>query len=174
MKNIQTYLIVILTICAFIGCTPSREEMQSRINQYEQNIINTDVYSGQKSTDTLIELYTEYANNYREDSITPTYLFRAADLASNTGNTDLAIELLNRIISSYPEYHDIAGCYFMIGYAYETNEQYDLAKEAYQTFVDKFPNHILANDTKKMIPYVGMPPEQILNILMDDISNVEL
>ena len=62
----------------------------------------------------------------------------------------------------------------MIGYTYETNEQYDLAKEAYQIFVDKFPNNILAADTKKMIPYVGMPPEQILNILMDEITNVEL
>lgn len=173
MKALHNSLTVIFTLCVFISCTPSREEMQSKINQYEQKIINTDVYSGQKSTDTLIELYTKYANNYREDSITPTYLFRAADLASNTGNTDMAIELLNRIISSYPEYHDIAGCYFMIGYAYENNEQYDMAKEAYQTFVDKFPNHILANDTKKMIPYVGMPPEQILNILMDELTNVD-
>lgn len=174
MKTFHINLIVILSLCTLIGCTPSREELQDQITQYEQSIINTDVYSGQKSTDTLIGLYTEYANNYRTDSITPTYLFRAADLASNTGDADLAIELLNRIISTYPEYHDLAGCYFMIGYTYETNEQYDLAKEAYQIFVDKFPNHILAADTKKMIPYVGMPPEQILNILMDEITNVEL
>lgn len=171
MKRILFSLTIIATVVTLVGCSPSREELQGQITQYEQTIINTDVYAGQKSTDTLIDLYTTYANNYRDDTITPVYLFRAADLASNTGKSDLAIELFNRIISSYPEYRDIAGCYFMIGYTYENNEQYDLAKEAYQTFVDNFPDHLLAPSTEKMIPYVGMPSEQVLSILLDSIAN---
>ena len=44
----------------------------------------------------------------------------------------------------------------MKGYAYEVAEQIDQAREAYTYFVENYPDHYLAADTKKMIPFLGM------------------
>jgi len=47
------------------------------------------------------------------------------------------------------------------GNAYDLNSQYEEAKAAYQVFVDKYPDHFMAADTRKLIPLVGMTPEEI-------------
>ena len=97
---------------------------------------------------------------------------RAADVMTNIGRCDEAIEYLDRIIDNYPDYSDLAGCYFLKGYAYEQAEQYDLAREAYTYFVKTYPNHVLANDTRTMLPYLGLAPEEMLDMLLSGDSIV--
>ena len=55
----------------------------------------------------------------------------------------------------------------MKGSAYEQNQQYDLAREAYTEFVEKYPDHVLAPDTRKMLPYIGLTPEEQLEAIMN-------
>ena len=57
------------------------------------------------------------------------------------------------------------------GNAYESNSQFEEAKAAYQVFVDKFPDHFMAEQTRKMIPLVGMSPEEMLDKILDDANN---
>ena len=66
----------------------------------------------------------------------------------------------------YPGFEDIAMCQFLKGQAYEANQQYDLAREAYTEFVNNYPDHILAADTRKMIPLIGMTPEEQLEAIL--------
>jgi tetratricopeptide (TPR) repeat protein len=92
---------------------------------------------------------------------------RAAEISINLGQTDQAIDLLDSIVTLYPAYEDVAGCYFMKGYAYEVAEQIDMAREAYTYFVENYPDHYLAPDTKKMINFLGMTPEDMFDAIMN-------
>ena len=44
----------------------------------------------------------------------------------------------------------------------ELNSQYEAAREAYQIFVDKFPDHYMADQIRITIPRVGMSDEEML------------
>ena len=83
------------------------------------------------------------------------------------------IEAFHRGVG-YPGYEDIAGCYFLKGYAYENAEKYDEAREAYSYFVENYPDHYLAADTKVMINYIGMNPEEMFDAIMANATDQNL
>lgn len=162
---------IFLTFCCvaallLTACKPNHDQLQDQITEMEGRLFDSFVMSENETADSLVVLYTKYADAFPKDSIAPIYLFRSADVLINMNRTDDAVNYLDRMIENYPDFEDIAMCYFQKGFAYEQNQQYDLAKEAYSEFVTKFPNHILAADTRTMLPYIGLTPEEMLDVVM--------
>ncbi len=172
--KIRHIIFISLAVASLTACRPSHDKMIQKIENAEQELSMIDIAADDSSAEELIGLYDHFASNYANDTLTPVYLFRAAEISANIGQTDRAIEYLDRIITTYPEYSDIAGCYFMKGYAYDLNQQYDLARDAYAEFVELFPEHYLASDTRKLLPYIGMPAEDMLNALLDSTNAATL
>ena len=104
----------------------------------------------------------EYAERFPEDSLAPVYMLKTAQIQINSGEFDQGVSLLDSIIELYPGFEDVAICQYLKGQAYEQNQQYDKAREAYTLFVTNYPDHYLTPDTKKNLPYVGMSPEEQL------------
>ena len=48
---------------------------------------------------------------------------------------------------------------------FENAEQFDSARVAYTTFVDNFPNHPLAHDTRQSLQYLGLSPAETLEAI---------
>ena len=42
------------------------------------------------------------------------------------------------------------------------NGQYDEAREAYEAYLDRYPDHYLAEQARFIIPRLGMTPEEML------------
>lgn len=165
--KIKTIVLAAVCVATLASCRPGHDKLVAKIEAGEQQLSMVDIASDDSSAEDLIGLYDKFVRNYADDSLAPVYLFRAAEIAANIGQTYRAVAYLDKIIGSYPDYDDLAGCYFMKGYAYDLNQQYDLAREAYAEFVDLFPDHYLASDTRKLLPYIGMPAEDMLNALLD-------
>ena len=53
----------------------------------------------------------------------------------------------------------------------ETAEMFDSARTAYTYFVDNYPEHSLAADTRRMIDYLGMSPEEMLEAILAKAEN---
>ena len=141
MKKI---VLCLLGIALLAACKPNREKEIAAIEQHEQQLSTIDI---------------------------STAMMRAADLSLNLGQTEQAIDLLDSIINLYPGFEDLAGCMFLKGYAYESGEMYDEAREAYSQFVNEYPDHYLAQDTKKMLPYIGMSPEAMFEAIMNGAND---
>ena len=148
MKKILILLVGVMLVAAC--SSPNREKELEKIAEHEQKL------------------------SAIEDSLAPAFMARAADLCINLGMSDDAVNLLDSIITLYPGYEDIAGCYFLKGYAYESAERYDEAKEAYNYFVENYPDHYLAADTRVMINYIGMSPEDMFDAIMANASDQNL
>ena len=80
--------------------------------------------------------------------------------------TEQAVGLLDSVINLYPGFEDLGGCWFMKGYAYENAERFDEAREAYNYFVENYPEHYLAADTRKTLPYLGMTAAEMFEAIM--------
>ncbi|MBR3783351.1 MAG: tetratricopeptide repeat protein [Bacteroidales bacterium] len=172
MKKILTLIagVVLMAACS----TPDREKEIKAIAEHEQMLSAIDVSSDDKAAMDMLAMYRQFAAHFPEDSLAPAYMTRAADLCINLGKSDDAVELLDSVISQYPGYEDIAGCYFLKGYAYESAEQYEEAKEAYTYFVENYPDHYLAADTKVMLNYIGMSPEAMFDAIMANATDQNL
>ena len=114
----------------------------------------------------MLALYDQFVKSYPEDSLAPIYMLNAAEININLSNYEQGISLLDSILTLYTGFEDLPICQFLKGQAYEQNQQYDLAREAYTEFVEKYPDHILAADTRKMIPLVGLTPEEQLEAIL--------
>ena len=165
-------LVLFLSITALlVACGPSRQDRIVQIEDFEDSLTESAIVVDSAAAEQLTNLYVEFADKYPSDSLAPQYLMKAADMQSNVMNTERAVALFDRIIENYPDFDQLPICYFLKGNAYESNRQFEEAKAAYQVFVDKFPDHFMAEQTRKMIPLVGMSPEEMLDKILDDANN---
>ena len=164
MKKIFSIAIgmALLAACSHKPEPLTYDQLADSILNLEEALHSRDVNADTTKANLIVDLYTQFATQYPEDSLAPIYLMRAAEIDINMGNFEPAVSLLDSVILLYPGFEDVAGCQFMKGWAYELNQQYDLAREAYTEFVTNYPDHFLAADTRKMLPYVGMTPEEQL------------
>ncbi|MBR1550163.1 MAG: tetratricopeptide repeat protein [Bacteroidales bacterium] len=157
----------LMVACGSKNEVPERDVLVDSIEVMEQSLMNASVNSDLQKADRMIALYDLFANNYPDDSLAPIYMMRSAEIEINTGNYEAGIATLDSIMNLYPGYEELPICQFMKGTAYEMNQQYDLAREAYTEFVERYPDHVLASDTRKILPYVGLTPEEQLEAIMD-------
>jgi len=148
--------------CGHNNGTPDHDALIDSISNIEQEQLQSYFAIGtdMDKANHIIELYSMFVSNFPDDSLAPVYMLRTAEVQINTGNFENAISTLDSIMLIYPGFEDIAMCQFMKGRAYEDNQQYDLAREAYTEFVNNYPDHVLAADTRKLLPLVGLTPEE--------------
>jgi len=163
-KNIALLACILL----LASCGPNREEQIKAIEDKEQALSTLDMITEDSELDEMLVLYRTFANDFPDDSLAPVYLQRAADMSISLGRYDQAINLLDSVINLYPGFEDIGGCWFLKGYAYENAEDFEKARENYTYFVDNYPDHDLAKDTRQTLPYLGMSPEEMLEAILAD------
>ncbi len=165
MKRIILILagLALMTAC---GHKASQEELAKEIEEQEATLNYLDIDNADSTLCEMISLYRQYYNRFPADSMAPVYMRRTADLCITLGSADEAVALLDSIIAMYPDYDDLAGCWFLKGYAYETAENYDSARVAYTYFVETYPDHYLAKDTRTTLQYLGLPVEEMFEAIM--------
>jgi tetratricopeptide (TPR) repeat protein len=139
----------------------SRDELIDSIETLD-SLDAYDMVANPEKANEIIALFNQFVNQYPDDSLTPIYLMKMAETQIALGEFEQGIANLDSIILRHPDFEDVAGCQFLKGWAYEQNEQYDEAREAYTEFVTRYPDHVLAADVKKTLPLVGLSPEEQL------------
>ena len=152
-------LLIAATLLLAAAChqSPNRDKAIDEIRTAEKALSQLNIVTDEQRAHDLIALYQHFADNFPEDSLAPVYLQKSADISLNLGDYEQALTILDTLI---------AGCVFLKGQAYENNEQYDLARQTYTQFVTDYPDHVLAPDTRKMLPYVGLAPEEMLEAIL--------
>ncbi len=164
MKTIQNLILVVSTVLFLVSCGPSSSDMQQEITQKEEALFAGEVkgIDKQKAAQ-LIDRYVLYADAFPEDTMTPEYLFRAADISMNIFESGQAIDLYNRIINNYPEYEKLPQCLFLKAFVYENNmNDLNNAKRYYKEFLVKYPNDEFANDAEMSLKNLGKSPEELI------------
>ncbi|MCR4812400.1 MAG: tetratricopeptide repeat protein [Bacteroidales bacterium] len=164
------------SLIVFAGCNNAgkqRDKAAAKIAAFENahDPMGIDYARNPASADTLIGLYTDFADTYPDDSLAPLCLQKGANVACLTGSFDKAIELAGRVIDGYSGFEAMDDCMLTQAKAYELSEQPEEAKAAYQRFIDTYPNHPLTEDLKRTITLLDMgavtPEEQLAAILAE-------
>ena len=165
-------LVLFLSITALlVACGPSRQDRIDQIEDFEDSLTESAIVVDSAAAEQLTNLYVEFADKYPSDSLAPQYLMKAADVQSNVLHTERAVELFDRIIQDYPDFDEVPMCYFLKGNALELNSQMDEAKAAYEEFLAKYPDHYMADQTRKMLPLIYMSNEEKLAYILEHAND---
>lgn len=164
MKALKAIALLILSGAFLLSCSDPRSEDIEKINNMEQALFAEEGSMGSMDkANELIDTYLSFADLYTEDSLAPEYLFKAADIAMNINRGEMAIDLYNRILSSYPDFRKAPECLFLKAYVYENNlGQLNKARVFYQEFIDKYPDNDFADDAEISIQNLGKSPEELI------------
>lgn len=163
MKKISILVVAAAALLA-TACGTNREKALAEIARGEDSLkMDGLMYvSDSMAGNRMIARYEAFANDFPEDTLAPKFLHAAADISLNIGDASRSIALLDRIINDYPQYNDLGSCYFDKGRALEEAERYDDARQTYEEFLALFPDHVMADDTRSMLPFLGMSADSAL------------
>lgn len=164
MKTIHKLSVLFLLAAIVISCGHSKTGLKDQINQMEENLFSDQTKGIDKvKAGKLIDLYIRYGNEFPEDSLSPDYLFRAADISMNIFESGQAIDLYNRIINNYPDFEKIPQCVFLKAFVYENNlNDLNNAKRYYTEFLEKYPDDEFADDAEMSLQNLGKSPEELI------------
>jgi len=93
-------------------------------------------------------------------------LFKAAEISRALKKYNDALNIYNYVIDHSDNFTKASNALFYKGYTYDENlKNLEEAKKSYEEFLTKYPDHPLAEDTKRSIENLGKTPEEIINSL---------
>ena len=162
MKANKLFILTGIVIILF-ACSPNPK---SRIEALEKKISAENFTldeTGRKVANDLVAAYLDYAEKQKGNPEAADYLYKAADLSLNLNNPKQSLDLYNQIIYQYPEYKKAPECLFLMGYIYENYmQELGKAKEIYESFLQKYPDHDFADDARVSIENLGKSPEELI------------
>jgi TolA-binding protein len=165
---IASLFCVVFSSCKNVTTTAQksvRDSIITTINANEKELFanaSSSPISNAKAQET-IALYEKFASTFPKDSLAPKYLMKAADICSNTNQAAKSVELCRKIVEQYPNFKDVPTALFLMAFVTENKLQnIPRAKELYQEFIQKYPNHPMAKDAKASIENLGLSDEELM------------
>lgn len=172
MKN--KYVLFFVLILLLGSCTQTPQEIDAEIQQQKRielsenikaleqglgNAQSLDVIKGNQ----LVDAYKAYADACREDSITPHYLFKGADVAIGVKRYQDAILFYERIYKYYPEFPKRADALFMQAFVYDEHmKMKGKAADLYTQMIEKYPDHTMADDAAALRENLTLTEEELI------------
>lgn len=168
----KSKLYILLSLCLLaVACTNKKQKQADDIIKLEESFYKLNK-PDQISGNQLIRAYAEFADQFPDDSLSPVYLFKAADLAMNLEFSELAIQYFDRVQNGYPKYEKAPECLFLKAFIYENKlHSLELAEKNYRLFIDQYPDHALAKDAQAALKYLGMSAEDLVKLFQEQGSN---
>ncbi len=167
----KKYSIFLWIGCLFLlSCNSAQKQKAYLKNETTKNIARIEKILTNDTTGNIniaaayeiIKYYSTYSINFPDDSATPEYLFRKANIYNALNQGKNAIDVLEKIQKEYPNFHKTGLCLFMEANIYENQlKDLDKARNAYQKFITLYPHHPLANDAKVLLENLGKTPEEL-------------
>jgi outer membrane protein assembly factor BamD (BamD/ComL family) len=162
--NKHILFVLMVSIGLMAGCKPSKEKIISRIDNLEKSIFSPEVVSFNKEkADSLLTFYGDFVKNYPNDSLSPGYVFKAANIAMNSGDGPKSLKFFDQYIQNYPGAPKAPMCMFFKAFIYENLMQdLDRARETYILFIEKYPSSDFTNDAKLALMNLGKTPDMLV------------
>lgn len=172
MKKIV--LLLVAVICCVYACNSSgqakgpeeKAKLEDSIQAMHTAIIQQkDVNKDTQTAKDLVSKSQLFAEQYPQDSMTAIYLFRAADVSRGLGDYELAINLWGQVNREYSNFKRAPDALFLQGFTYDRDlKDAAKAKQYYQQFLEKYPDHTLVKDASLMLQYLesDKTPEELI------------
>ena len=162
----------IIALILSVACT-KKANLKEEITQLEKELYDTTNRGvDEKKALLLVDKYIAYADENKEDTLSPIYLFKGGEICMNIKKGEKAVQLFNRVMEEYPDYNKVAETLFLLAFTYE-NVIHDIinAKDKYELFLFKYPNHYLSEQVELSLKHLGKTPEELVAEFEANLEN---
>ncbi len=174
MKKIDCarYGLLLCALWLLNACVRPQEKLQREIEKEESGLsLDSSPVPDKTKAQQMIELYQQYATAYPDDTLSPAYLFKAAELNLAIGQFNPAMDLFNRV-QRYPNFKKVATALFLQGFIAENHlHDTEKAKAIYEKFLRLYPEHELAADVRLMLQQLSLSPEALIRMFESKQEN---
>ncbi len=151
--------------------------MVTKIDSLYKKMASSKMFNQNEAMEAM-RMYVEFSTKYPNDSLTPEYLFRAADIAQGTGNYEQAAEYLETILEKhtmYVKYQDVLFSAALVydNYLENVNHGDERAIQLYDLIINKYPGSNYAEQSKTLKTYVGKPDSVFYNDIRRKADSIE-
>ena len=173
-------LLLLACVIAIIGCSSDtkvtqraksnaemRDLMIGRIDSMETAMRNADLQPDDELMANLLRTYVEFSERYPADvQKTPELLYKAAALARGVELPVKAIKFYDKILTDFPNWEKAPEVAFLNAFTYDEDlKAPDLAKEAYEEVISKYPGDKWAIQAKQRMATIDMSDEELIEFL---------
>ncbi len=113
----------------------------------------------------MIDKYVKYANKFPNDTASPEFLFKAAEISMNFGLPSDAINYLSRIEARYKDFDKYGTCLFLKAFIYNYYlNNISEAERYYSKFIEEYPNHALVENAKSSLMFLDFDDNQLIEV----------
>ncbi len=159
-------VVLLLILAGIVACTSKREKYLEEIKQVEQQVFDTAKIPSAKEMELLAEMYVEYTKEFPDDTLSPLFLLRAAELFKLSGKPTKGFALLDSVYLKYPNSKWAPAALLTAAIWYD-QEAKDIARARQKliTLLEKYPDSEFADDARKLLDLLDKSPEEILKML---------
>jgi len=174
---LKKYIILLFALGFIFSCSePKKNEKEiliEKIQNLEKKCFDdaSNSYNNKIALKTLIE-YQGFITKFPKDSLSTHYLYTSAQLSKSINLFGEAIRKYDLFAQKYPETENAAKAKFMIGMIYENDiKDTTKAKEAYNSFIETYPNNKLVPDAQFLISNLSLTDEELIKLLESKSNN---
>jgi len=170
MRTLKSIFFLCIALVVFNSCEMENSNSEVAINIsdsisfYEKLLFegNSGVIKPEDALK-LAKYYNAYANNNKLDELSPSYLFKAADIYMNMNEAKDAINCFDLLMTNYPKNDKAISSLFLKAFVYEDQlADYVNAEKYYIMFLEKYPDSDFADDAQISLNNLGKTPEQLI------------
>lgn len=178
------YLFILFVSLLFAACNgvseeekmvqQEKDELAAKIDSLENVLFGPEANVDKEAAAQLLQAYIKFTDTYPADDRTPDYLYKGAGIARGVGVHSRALKMYQRILDDYPEFGKQAETHFLIAFTYDNDlKEIDLAKDAYQDVINKFPEHEFADQAKERLKTIDLSDEELIELFMKKNQEAE-
>ena len=153
----------------FLACGGNAKKLTVEdMKKAEATLFNEDQSMNREAAPQVAETYCEFVKQNPDDVEAPMWLYHAMEINVQLADADKSIALGNQLVEQYPESEWAPMSLFLLA-SYVYNDQLNDTAQAHATFqklIDDYPDHSLVDDAQKSIEYLGLTPEEIMNLIL--------
>ncbi len=165
----------LLVICLAFSCgtaetakedvtseSPSRDVYIAEIRKSETSMHSSTLLDKTVAAD-AIKKYSAFVEIFPGDSLSPDYLFKAAEISTAIEQYPQALKFYERVHTGYPNFELVQESLYLQGYVLDNFMNQDAkAKLIYEDVIKKYPESTYASDAKAAIQNLGKSDEQLI------------
>ncbi len=146
-----------------------KADLNARIDSLENVVYQEDYDMSAPATAMLIKDYNRYAELFIGDKEkAPEYLYKVAALSRAVKLPSKALKVYDKILTDYPGYERNPEVAFLMAFTYDEDlKEVELAREAYQEVIEKYPGDMWAKQAEERLKTLGMSDDELIKSFME-------
>ena len=165
-KTLKLMTLALLALCMF-ACG-EKKLTNDDLKEAEKTLFNEDQSLNVEKAPQVAETYCRFVAENPDDATADKWLFHAMEINVMLKDAEKSKTICDQLLKQYPQSKWAPNALLLLG-SYVYNDQLNDTAQAHvalQRLIDEYPESELVDDAQRSIEYLGLSPDEIMNLFM--------